>query len=249
MAPGRRSEQPARSRLPAWLQALAGLAAVAAVVVGGRYLVTPAFRFIAAARLREIFTASALLLVIAVAVADGAGRPVAGARRLPGRGGAGRERVPPRAGDRHRAVPRPAARPVLHHRGREPRPPRGRLAARCCLAGAVVGADGPEERGHVPAAARLVPHGPARRRRRGRVAGAGRRVRLRPARLDRRGPGDAAPSCRGLPHRRGRRVDGRSRPLATRRLRPALVLETRRKRRTRQGQARDRSRSTRAIRT
>ncbi|MGZ3315487.1 MAG: monovalent cation:proton antiporter-2 (CPA2) family protein, partial [Caulobacteraceae bacterium] len=53
---------------PAWVQTLAGLAAVAAVVGGGRYLVRPAFRFIAAARLREIFTASALLLVIAVAV-------------------------------------------------------------------------------------------------------------------------------------------------------------------------------------
>src|SRR6201996_5462588 len=53
---------------PAWMQALAGLAAVAVVVGGGRYLVRPAFRFIAAARLREIFTASALLLVIAVAV-------------------------------------------------------------------------------------------------------------------------------------------------------------------------------------
>jgi glutathione-regulated potassium-efflux system ancillary protein KefC/glutathione-regulated potassium-efflux system protein KefB len=52
---------------PAWLQTLAGLAAVAAVVGGGRFLVQPAFRFIAAARLREIFTASALLLVIAVA--------------------------------------------------------------------------------------------------------------------------------------------------------------------------------------
>jgi monovalent cation:proton antiporter-2 (CPA2) family protein len=56
------------AREPAWLQTLAGLAAVAAVIGGGRYLVTPAFRFIAAARLREIFTASALLLVIAVAV-------------------------------------------------------------------------------------------------------------------------------------------------------------------------------------
>jgi glutathione-regulated potassium-efflux system ancillary protein KefC/glutathione-regulated potassium-efflux system protein KefB len=53
---------------PAWLQAAAGLAAVAAVVGGGRYLVRPGFRFIASARLREIFTASALLLVIAVAV-------------------------------------------------------------------------------------------------------------------------------------------------------------------------------------
>ena len=56
------------SHQPAWLETLAGLAAVAAVVGGGRYLVTPAFRFIAAARLREIFTASALLLVIAVAL-------------------------------------------------------------------------------------------------------------------------------------------------------------------------------------
>ena len=53
---------------PGWIQGLAVLAAVTAVVVGGRYLTRPLFRFIAAARLREIFTASALLLVIAVAV-------------------------------------------------------------------------------------------------------------------------------------------------------------------------------------
>jgi glutathione-regulated potassium-efflux system ancillary protein KefC/glutathione-regulated potassium-efflux system protein KefB len=52
---------------PAWLQGLAILGAVAVVAGGGRYLIRPAFRFIAAARLREIFTASALLLVIAVA--------------------------------------------------------------------------------------------------------------------------------------------------------------------------------------
>ena len=54
--------------LPAWLQTVAVLGAVAVVVGGGRYLVRPVFRFIAAARLREIFTASALLLVVAVAV-------------------------------------------------------------------------------------------------------------------------------------------------------------------------------------
>ena len=53
---------------PAWVQTLGGLAAVAVVVGGGRYLIRPVFRFIASARLREIFTASALLLVIAVAV-------------------------------------------------------------------------------------------------------------------------------------------------------------------------------------
>jgi voltage-gated potassium channel Kch len=46
---------------------LAQMAAVAVVVIGGRYLVRPMFRFIAGARLREIFTASALLLVVAVA--------------------------------------------------------------------------------------------------------------------------------------------------------------------------------------
>ena len=53
--------------LPAWAKALAILGAVAAVIFGGRYLVRPVFRFIAQARLREIFTASALLLVVAVA--------------------------------------------------------------------------------------------------------------------------------------------------------------------------------------
>jgi glutathione-regulated potassium-efflux system ancillary protein KefC/glutathione-regulated potassium-efflux system protein KefB len=56
------------SGLPEWARILAGLAAVAGVVGGGRYLVRPLFRFIAAARLREIFTATALLLVVAVAV-------------------------------------------------------------------------------------------------------------------------------------------------------------------------------------
>jgi glutathione-regulated potassium-efflux system ancillary protein KefC/glutathione-regulated potassium-efflux system protein KefB len=53
--------------LPGWAEAAAQLAAVAVVVIGGRYLMRPIFRFIAAARLREIFTASGLLLVVAVA--------------------------------------------------------------------------------------------------------------------------------------------------------------------------------------
>lgn len=53
--------------LPGWTRALARMSAIALVVVGGRYLTRPMFRFIAAARLREIFTASALLLVVAVA--------------------------------------------------------------------------------------------------------------------------------------------------------------------------------------
>jgi len=55
------------AQAPAWLQGLAILGAVSVVAGGGRYLTRPVFRFIAAARLREIFTASALLLVIGVA--------------------------------------------------------------------------------------------------------------------------------------------------------------------------------------
>jgi monovalent cation:proton antiporter-2 (CPA2) family protein len=53
---------------PAWVQALAVLAAVLLVIGAGRYLTRPVFRFIAQTRSREIFTASALLLVIAVAL-------------------------------------------------------------------------------------------------------------------------------------------------------------------------------------
>lgn len=52
---------------PPWVQTLGVLGAVAAVIVAGLFLTRPMFRFIAAARLREIFTASALLLVVGVA--------------------------------------------------------------------------------------------------------------------------------------------------------------------------------------
>ncbi|MET3663933.1 monovalent cation:proton antiporter-2 (CPA2) family protein [Caulobacter sp. 1776] len=55
------------ANLPVWAQMLSVFAAVAAVVGGGRYLVRPLFRFIAKARLREIFVAAALLIVVAVA--------------------------------------------------------------------------------------------------------------------------------------------------------------------------------------
>lgn len=54
--------------LPGWAQTLAVLAAVAIIVVGGKYLMRPVFRFIAQTRLLEIFTATSLLLVIAIAV-------------------------------------------------------------------------------------------------------------------------------------------------------------------------------------
>jgi len=58
----------ALAALPGWAQALVILAVIAAIVVAGRYLMRPVFRFIAEARLREIFTATALLLVIGIAL-------------------------------------------------------------------------------------------------------------------------------------------------------------------------------------
>ena len=54
--------------LPGWQVTLITLAAVAAVIVGGMYLTRPLFRFIHMAKLREIQTATALLIVIAIAL-------------------------------------------------------------------------------------------------------------------------------------------------------------------------------------
>ncbi|MEM9056321.1 MAG: monovalent cation:proton antiporter-2 (CPA2) family protein, partial [Pseudomonadota bacterium] len=51
-----------------WQQALVTVAAIAFVAVGGHYLTRPVFRYIAMARLRELFTAFALLLVIGIAL-------------------------------------------------------------------------------------------------------------------------------------------------------------------------------------
>ncbi len=55
-------------RLDGWQRALVTVAAIAFVFVGGTYLTRPVFRFIAVARLRELFTAFALLLVIGIAL-------------------------------------------------------------------------------------------------------------------------------------------------------------------------------------
>jgi CPA2 family monovalent cation:H+ antiporter-2 len=53
--------------LPAWAQTLTLIGAVTAVVLGGRIIIVPFLRFIARIRLRELFTAAALLIVIATA--------------------------------------------------------------------------------------------------------------------------------------------------------------------------------------
>ena len=56
------------SQLNHWQQALVTLGIIAAIVVSGRFLLRPLFRFIAQAKLREVFTAASLLLVIANAL-------------------------------------------------------------------------------------------------------------------------------------------------------------------------------------
>lgn len=54
--------------LPAWAHTLVVLGSVTIIVFAGRYLVRPLFNIIAKTRIREIFTATALLLIIGIAV-------------------------------------------------------------------------------------------------------------------------------------------------------------------------------------
>lgn len=54
--------------LPGWAYGLVITASIAFVVVGGHYLSRPLFRFVAASGLREIFTATALMLVLGVSI-------------------------------------------------------------------------------------------------------------------------------------------------------------------------------------
>ncbi len=52
--------------LPAWAQTLSIFAAVAIIVIAGRYLMRPLFRFVANSGIREIFVAFALLIVVGI---------------------------------------------------------------------------------------------------------------------------------------------------------------------------------------
>ncbi len=54
--------------LPGWAHALAVLGAVAGVIAAGRYALAPFFRYIARTDLREVFTATALGLVVGIAL-------------------------------------------------------------------------------------------------------------------------------------------------------------------------------------
>jgi monovalent cation:proton antiporter-2 (CPA2) family protein len=57
-----------------WLQVLRAAGAVALILFGGRYLITPIFRLIGGAKTPEVFTATALLIVVGTAaLADYAG--------------------------------------------------------------------------------------------------------------------------------------------------------------------------------
>jgi len=53
---------------PAYLQVGISIAVIAAIILAGKYVSAPLFRYIAETRLRELFTLSALFLVIAIAV-------------------------------------------------------------------------------------------------------------------------------------------------------------------------------------
>jgi glutathione-regulated potassium-efflux system ancillary protein KefC len=68
MAPSGADEVHGVAALPAWAQTLAVFAAVGAIILIGRLLTRPLFRFIARSNIREIFTAAALALVVGVAL-------------------------------------------------------------------------------------------------------------------------------------------------------------------------------------
>jgi len=54
--------------LPAWGQAVAVIGVMSAIIIGGMFLIRPFFRAVARTKLRELFTAAALLLVIGISL-------------------------------------------------------------------------------------------------------------------------------------------------------------------------------------
>ena len=59
------------SNYPVWMQVILTFGAIAAIYLVGKYLTRPVFRFIARAKIREIFTAAALTIVISISVLMG----------------------------------------------------------------------------------------------------------------------------------------------------------------------------------
>ena len=64
--PAPTDESAAFAALPAWGRTVVVLAVVAAIVLAGRYLMQPLFRWIAGTGIREIFVAFALLIVVGI---------------------------------------------------------------------------------------------------------------------------------------------------------------------------------------
>ena len=56
------------AQLPGWQQTIIIVLAVVTIILAGRFLTRPLFRFIADSKLRELFTATALMLVIGIAL-------------------------------------------------------------------------------------------------------------------------------------------------------------------------------------
>jgi len=54
--------------LPTWQSALVTLGAIGLVILAGRYLTGPIFRYVARAKLRELFVSTALMLVVGIAL-------------------------------------------------------------------------------------------------------------------------------------------------------------------------------------
>ncbi len=104
-----------------WLTVGMKVLAFAGMLIGGRYLLRPVFRFIASSGVREVFTAATLLLVLgsalfmeALGLSMALGTFIAGVLLA--------ESESPRTGDRYRSVQGAAARVVLYFRrhGAEP---------------------------------------------------------------------------------------------------------------------------------
>ena len=57
-----------QSTEPGWMSALKVVGVLAGVILGGRYVLRPAFRFVASLHIQELFTATALLVVVGTAL-------------------------------------------------------------------------------------------------------------------------------------------------------------------------------------
>ena len=57
--------------LPGWAQTMISLSVIAGVIIGAKFLLRPVFRIVASTGIRELFTATALLVVVGIAVLMG----------------------------------------------------------------------------------------------------------------------------------------------------------------------------------